>query len=205
MKYRDYNDNELLYYVSEHNEDAEEILYEKYKPMIVNFSKKVYPFSSNTGLELNDLIQEGLLGLNQAMKYYDEKKDNSFYTFAKTCIERKILTLVTNHRRLKHKILNESLSLDMTYEDQNYGVNYFLKDMTTDPETVLLSKERETQLEEKVHQVLTDFEDEVFTLRINNFSYQEMASILDKDRKAIDNALQRIRFKVRKVIEELKS
>ena len=62
-----------------------------------------------------------------------------------------------------------------------------------------------TQLEEKVHQVLTDFEDEVFTLRINNFSYQEMASILDKDRKAIDNALQRIRFKVRKVIEELES
>ena len=92
------------------------------------------------------------------MKNY-EKKDNSFYTFAKTCIERKILTLVTNHRRLKHKILNESLSLDMTYEDQNYGINYFLKDMTTDPETVLLSKERETQLEEKVHQVLTDFEE----------------------------------------------
>ena len=52
MKYRDYNDNELLYYVSEHNEDAEEILYEKYKPMIVNFSKKVYPFSKRKRAKL---------------------------------------------------------------------------------------------------------------------------------------------------------
>ncbi len=203
MKYRDYNDYELLSYISEQNEDAEEILYKKYKPMIVSFAKKIFPYVSNSGLELNDLIQEGMLGLNQAMKYYDDHKENSFYTFAKTCTERKILTLVSNQRRFKHKILNESLSIDISNPDKGYGMDIFLKDNSTDPELILISKEREAQLIEKVHQVLTNFEDEVFTLRMNQFSYQEISAILDKDKKAIDNALQRIRIKIKKILDEL--
>ena len=79
----------------------------------------------------------------------------------------------------------------------------FLKDTSTDPEVVLISKEREEQLIEKVHQVLTNFEDEVFTLRMNQFSYQEISAILDKDKKSIDNALQRIRIKIKKILDEL--
>ena len=203
MKYRDYNDYELLSYIAEQNEDAEEILYEKYKPIIVSFAKKVFPYVANTGLELNDLVQEGMLGLNQAMKYYDDHKENSFYTFAKTCIERKILTLVTTQRRQKHRILNESLSIDTANPEKTYGMEAFLKDTSTDPEVVLISKEREEQLIEKVHQVLTNFEDEVFTLRMNQFSYQEISAILDKDKKSIDNALQRIRIKIKKILDEL--
>ena len=203
MKYRDYNDYELLSYIAEQNEDAEEILYEKYKPIIVSFGKKVFPYVANTGLELNDLVQEGMLGLNQAMKYYDDHKENSFYTFAKTCIERKILTLVTTQRRQKHRILNESLSIDTANPEKTYGMEAFLKDTSTDPEVVLISKEREEQLIEKVHQVLTNFEDEVFTLRMNQFSYQEISAILDKDKKSIDNALQRIRIKIKKILDEL--
>lgn len=203
MKYKDYNDDELLSYIAEKNEDAEEILYEKYKPMIVKFAKKFFALVPNTGLELNDFIQEGLLGLNQAMRYYDDYKESSFYTFARTCIERKMLSLVTNQRRLKHKILNESLSIDTTSTDQTYGVESFLKDTSTDPEVILISRESEEQLIERMHQVLTDFEDEVFTLRMNQFSYQEISSILDKDKKAIDNALQRIRIKMKKILDEL--
>ena len=201
MKYRDYNDNELISYIEEQNEDAEEILFEKYKPLIVRFAKKIYPIASNVGLELNDLIQEGMLGLNQAIKYYDEKKDAHFYTFAKTCIERKMITLLNNQRRLKHKILNESLSLDHTGEDKMYGIESVLKDSSNDPELVLLTKEREEKLIRETREALTDFEDEVFMLRINQFTYDEIASILEKDKKSIDNALQRIRTKMKRSIQ----
>ena len=203
MKYRDYNDNELISYIEEQNEDAEEILFEKYKPLIVRFAKKIYPIASNVGLELNDLIQEGMLGLNQAIKYYDEKKDAHFYTFAKTCIERKMITLLNNQRRLKHKILNESLSLDHTGEDKMYGIESVLKDSSNDPELVLLTKEREEKLIRETREALTDFEDEVFMLRINQFTYDEIASILEKDKKSIDNALQRIRTKMKGILEKL--
>ena len=203
MKYRDYNDNELISYIEEQNEDAEEILFEKYKPLIVRCAKKIYPIASNVGLELNDLIQEGMLGLNQAIKYYDEKKDAHFYTFAKTCIERKMITLLNNQRRLKHKILNESLSLDHTGEDKMYGIESVLKDSSNDPELVLLTKEREEKLIRETREALTDFEDEVFMLRINQFTYDEIASILEKDKKSIDNALQRIRTKMKRILEKL--
>ena len=203
MKYRDYNDNELISYIEEQNEDAEEILFEKYKPLIVRFAKKIYPIASNVGLELNDLIQEGMLGLNQAIKYYDEKKDAHFYTFAKTCNERKMITLLNNQRRLKHKILNESLSLDHTGEDKMYGIESVLKDSSNDPELVLLTKEREEKLIRETREALTDFEDEVFMLRINQFTYDEIASILEKDKKSIDNALQRIRTKMKRILEKL--
>ena len=203
MKYRDYNDNELISYIEEQNEDAEEILFEKYKPLIVRFAKKIYPIASNVGLELNDLIQEGMLGLNQAIKYYDEKKDAHFYTFAKTCIERKMITLLNNQRRLKHKILNESLSLDHTGEDKMYGIESVLKDSSNDPELVLLTKEREEKLIRETREALTDFEDEVFMLRINQFTYDEIASILEKDKKSIDNAFQRIRTKMKRTLEKL--
>ncbi|MBS7021389.1 MAG: sigma-70 family RNA polymerase sigma factor [Firmicutes bacterium] len=203
MNYRDYNDNELLYYVSENNEDAEALLYKKYEPIIVNFSNKVFPYVKTSGLEINDLIQEGMLGLNQAMKYYDEEKESSFYTFAKTCIERKILSMVVSAKRLKHKILNESLSIETSDDEQSISMEFLLKDTSSNPETVLLSKEREEKLIQETKKALTDFEDAVFTLRTNNFSYQEIATILDKDKKAVDNALQRIRFKMRQILKEL--
>ena len=72
MQYREYNDYELLNYISENNEEANEILFEKYKPLIVNISNKLYKYCKNKGLELNDLIQEGMLGLNLALKNYDQ-------------------------------------------------------------------------------------------------------------------------------------
>ena len=113
MQYREYNDYELLNYISENNEEANEILFEKYKPLIVNISNKLYKYCKNKGLELNDLIQEGMLGLNLALKKYDQNKDASFYTYARKCIERKIISLVVSTCRLKHKILNDSVSFEI--------------------------------------------------------------------------------------------
>lgn len=200
MNYRDYNDYELLSYISEKNEEASEVLFEKYRPLILATANRMLGYCKNTGLELNDLIQEGMLGLNLAMNSFDEEKDTSFYTYAKMCIERKIISQVVASRRLKHKVLNDSLSLENTDENNtDYVYDKSLTDNSYNPEKILFNGENEKDLVKEVSDILTDFEAQVFELKINGFDYKEIAEILDKDIKAIDNALQRIKVKIKKL------
>lgn len=199
MNYKDYNDNELLFYISENNEDANEIIYKKYEPLITNTAKKFIKSCENAGLELNDFIQEGMLGLSNAIKEFDEDKDVTFFTFAKTCIERKMISLAISSKRQKHKILNESLSLEITDEEGNYSnLEYVLGDNKNNPENLIINMENQNELIKKASLVLTDFEMQVFELKINDFGYKEIAEVLDKEPKAIDNALQRIKLKLKK-------
>ena len=198
MNYRDYNDFELLSYVSEQNEDAKDVLFEKYNPLIVATANRLYCYCKNTGLELNDLIQEGMLGLNLAIDSFIEYKDTTFYTYAKTCIERKMISLIISARRQKHRMLNESLSLEGSMEGSNTSVfERNLEDNSYNPENVLLDSENQEELIKKIYDNLTNFEIQVAELKINGFDYREIAEILDKDIKSIDNALQRIRTKLK--------
>ena len=205
MNYKDLNDYELVNYaIAEHSDEAETLLYDKYKPLIVNFAKKMLPYCENGGLELNQLIQEGMLGLSKAIDHFNEKKNITFYTFAKTCIERKIITAAVSTRRMKHKILNESVPFEVRGDDNEMVyADYLLRDETTDPEHVLLNSEREHILSNLIKDQLTDLELQVFELKLNHFSYDEIASILDKNTKSIDNALQRIKGKMRNILDEL--
>jgi len=201
MNYRDFNDNELIAYIKENNEEANNIIFEKYRPLIVGAASRMFNYCKNSGLELNDLIQEGMLGLNQALNSFDTTRDVTFYTYAKTCIERKIVSLVVSSRRLKHKILNESISIEI-YNDNDEFVNLdkLLSDSSTDPETIMFDNEQNNELIDKIKNQLTPFEQQVFELKINNFNYNEIAEILDKDSKSIDNALQRIKIKIKEKI-----
>lgn len=200
MNYKDYNDYELLSYVSEKNEEASEVLFEKYRPLILATANRLFCYCKNTGLELNDLVQEGMLGLNIAMNSYNDTKDATFYTYAKTCIERKIITQVVASRRLKHKVLNDSLSIENTDENNyDYIFDKSLTDNSYNPEKILFNSENEKTLVDQASSMLTDLETQVFELKINGFDYKEIAEILDKDIKSIDNALQRIRVKLKKI------
>ena len=201
MQYREYNDYELLNYISENNEEANEILFEKYKPLIVNISNKLYKYCKNKGLELNDLIQEGMLGLNLALKIYDQNKDASFYTYARKCIERKIISLVVSTCRLKHKILNDSVSFEIKTNETDV-FEMVVGDNSYNPEDMMINYETETEIIEKAHNLLTDLEKQVFDLKISGFNYKEIAEILEKDPKTIDNAIQRLKQKMKKAISD---
>jgi len=199
MNYKDFNDNELLSYISERNEEAYEVIFEKYKPFIVATAKKLIKYCDNLGIDINDLIQEGMLGLNVAVNSFNQEKDNIFYTFAKTCIERRMLSLITASRRQKHKILNESLPLESDNENEHLSLYNLISDESNNPEVRLLSQERDNELINTINNVLTDLEHQVFELKINGFNYREIAEILDKDPKAIDNAIQRIKAKIKNI------
>ena len=202
MNYKDYNDNEILSYISESNEEAIELIYEKYKPLINKIATNLYKkYCKNTGLDISDLTQEGMIGLNSAINRYKENKDVLFYTYAKTCIERKIISSVIAANRQKHKVLNDSISFEIDL-DNNINLEAFFGDTEYNPENIVISREENDELLNKIENVLTNVELQVLQLKLDGFEYKEIASIIDKDVKAVDNAVQRIRQKIKKIINE---
>ena len=199
--YKDYNDYELLDLASEQNEEALNIIYNKYNPLVNKIAKKMLNYCHGTGIELNDLIQEGMLGLNLAIHTFVEDKDTTFYTYARTCIERKMISLIVGATRLKHRFLNESISFELSDEfNESYTNQKCLEDNSYNPENVLVDTETEEELIKNIQDRLTDFEYQVFELKRNGFGYKEIAELLGRDNKAIDNAIQRIRLKIKDIL-----
>ena len=196
MNYDEINDYEVLSMVAD-NEDATELLFKKYKPLIVGLAKKIYNNNQNTGFDLNDLIQEGMIGFSTAINTFDENKDTTFFTYAKTCIERRLISLIKSASRLKHQILNESYSVEDLAQD-NKSLENLLEDSTSNPENKIIDDENTNELIRNIQKQLTPLESAVFELKISGFTYREIADILDKDSKSIDNAISRIKTKVQK-------
>lgn len=198
MDYSDYNDYELISYIAEGSEDANNIILEKYQPLINSLSNKMLKYCYNNGVDYNDLRQEGMIGLTHALNTFSEQKNTTFYTYAKTCIERRIISAIVSSNRLKHRILNDSVSYD---SDENF-LDRTLKDDKSNPENIVTSLDMEDHLIKGIKKKLTDFEDQVFQLMLSNFTYKEIADILDREPKSIDNAIQRIRAKVKEAISK---
>ena len=142
-----------------------------------------------------------MLGLNLPLKNNDQNKDASFYTYARKCIERKIISLVVSTCRLKHKILNDSVSFEIKTNETDV-FEMVVGDNSYNPEDMMINYETETEIIEKAHNLLTDLEKQVFDLKISGFNYKEIAEILEKDPKTIDNAIQRLKQKMKKAISD---
>lgn len=190
------NDYELLSYISEDG-TANEIIFKKYKPLIVETANRLYIYCKKMGVEINDLIQEGLVGLNKAINTFSESHETTFYTYASKCINRSIISYIVRLGRLKNKVLNDSLFLELYDEDQSNGFGKSLADNSYNPENILISEEGKKEILDIIDNYLTDFEKEVINLKINGFKYKEIADMLGKDVKFIDNCIQKIKNKIR--------
>ena len=194
MNYKDFNDYELLDHIYSCDEDANEIMIYKYRPLTVNLAKKLIKYC-NGGVDLNDLIQEGLVGLNEAINNFREDKETNFGTYAKLCIQRRMYSVVKSTRTYKNKILNESISLE---DEEENNIDKFLIDNSNNPSDMLEENAYQEEILKKLNEKLTDLEKQVFELKKNYFNYKEIADILDKEPKVIDNTIQRIKLKLNK-------
>jgi len=199
MNYKNFNDYELLDQIYSCNEDANEIMLYKYRPLIVSIATK-YIYLCQGGVDLNDLIQEGMLALNEAVNTFREDKETNFGTYARICIKRKIISLVKSTKTQKNMFLNDSISIE---DDDNNLFDRFLMDNSLDPGSVIIENVYEQELIEKLNEQLTDLEKQVFELKLDGFEYKEIADILEKDSKSIDNTIQRIKTKLKNIIEKL--
>lgn len=202
-EYKNELDNELLYMISDNNEEASIELQKKYDPVISYYANKYSKLIEGKGIDYNDLYQEGLIGLVKAINNFKNQKDIRFSSFAFLCIKRSIITAVRNVNRMKHRVLNESYSLDYESKVSDQSFDNVVAGTTGTIEDLLVSKENNEIFNKKLDESLSSFEKEVYELRVNNFTYDEIAKILGKTRKAVDGALVRVRIKLRKILDEI--
>ena len=187
------NDYELVALAQENNEDAINMLYQKYKPMIIKKSKMAFLQATHHGIEINDIMQEGFIGLDKAINNFSQDDTASFYTFANICIDRNINNFVKKNIKGKNKLLNEAVVIDD-------GLENLLRDNINIEESFLVNHQ-ENEFIERIQEQLTDFERKVFNLRLKEYTFEEIADMVNKDIKSIYNTFQRIRQKIKKNIK----
>lgn len=197
----DIEDNLLFDMISESNEDALNSLYERYVPLISFLVKKYSGQALRLGLEKKDLVQEANLAFADAINSYNPDKDASLKTFISLCVERRLINIINKNNTRKSQIGRDTLSLEFEYDEDGSMLNNYIADSRLDPSNTYLEKEDLKELKEKINSCLSGFEMQVYQQMLNGFSYQQIALLLDKNPKQIDNTIQRIRIKLRSILE----
>ena len=142
------------------------------------------------GADREDIIQEGMIGLFKAIRDYEPGREASFATFAALCINRQMLNAIEASTREKMKPLNDSVLLtDPEFETE-------LAAGSESPERIVLDQEAEHEMIQRIRGLLSPMEKCVLDYYLEGRNYREIAHILQKTPKSIDNALQRIRKKI---------
>ena len=205
INYDKMTDEELIKLAQNEDKTALDILIGRYKETV---NMKVSKYYIN-GAEKEDLVQEGLIGLFKAVKSYSGDKDNSFKSFANMCIERQLITAIKGSNRQKHIPLNSYVSLNNpTYENEEGDIENPLIDIldfntVEDPLDTITKNEYMKNVEKTIDKSLSAFEKQVLNKYIEGQSYVQIAESLNSPVKSVDNAIQRIRKKTAKNIENL--
>ena len=188
------SDEELLGQIRNGSDHAMECLLERYRDMVRKEARRFFL----AGGDEEDLIQEGMIGLFKAVTSYEEGKNASFSSFAYLCVQRQIYTTITAFNRKKHIPLNTAISL-FEHKDQEdeFSLDEILETPEETPEELLLRKEELKDYYRMIDQNLSKFEKQVMYHYLNGDNYTLIAKKLGKSDKSIDNAIQRIRRKIR--------
>lgn len=192
-------DEELIKLYRDGNEDAIDIIFERYKYLVRKKAKAMYI----AGGDNDDLIQEGMIGLYKAVRDYNEDRQASFATFAGMCINRHMMSAVTASNRKKNIPLNSYVSFDAPADGNEQSgtrlVEVLKPDNEQNPEYMFIDREHTRLLEDKIVSALSVYEKKVLDMYLEGKDYIEIAKELNKQPKSVDNAIQRIRIKVARI------
>lgn len=196
--YAQTSDEELIVRLRDGEERITDYIMDKYKNLVRSKAGSMYIL----GGDRDDLIQEGMIGLFKAIRDYDSGRDASFFTFAELCISRQMYSAVQAAGRKKHIPLNTYISLYQTGEqgEEEKKVLNILADNGLNPENLVIDRENVENLEKQIDKELSSFEKQVFELYMTGMSYSQIAKVLGRDDKSTDNALQRLKTKIRRMI-----
>ena len=173
---------------------------DKYKPLVRKKTNAMFLIGGDT----DDLIQEGMIGLFKAVQDYDVDQEASFFSFARLCVTRQLYSAIEASNRKKHSPLNSYISLYEREDGENSLIDTMESGQETNPEELLVSQERAKTLEERLEKELSELERRVLYLHLMGTDYKTIAKLLDRSPKTIDNALQRIKGKMQKILEKEK-
>lgn len=187
-------DEEIIRRIQAGEQELTDDIMDKYKYLVKKKAKALYILGGDN----DDLIQEGMIGLFKAIRDFDCGQDYSFYAFAEICIARQMYSAMKAAGRQKHVPLNTYISFHTMIggEGEEGELMDVLKSLDKTPEELVIRREDLEQLAEVIEQKLSFMEKEVLDLYISGISYKEIAKILGKSEKSIDNALQRMKGKL---------
>ncbi|MBQ8654535.1 MAG: RNA polymerase sporulation sigma factor SigH [Clostridia bacterium] len=180
---------------------AEEYLLNKYKNFVRSKARSYFLI----GADHEDIVQEGMIGLYKAIRDFRPDKLSSFRAFAELCITRQIITAIKTATRQKHIPLNSYVSLNKPLYDEESDrtlLDVIIEGRATNPEELIIGQEDLKTINHKIDEVLSGLEQEVLRAYLDGKSYQEIADNLGRHVKSIDNALQRVKRKLEKYLEE---
>ncbi|MBQ3489712.1 MAG: sigma-70 family RNA polymerase sigma factor [Clostridia bacterium] len=166
-----------------------DVIYSRYKPLVESLTQKYGKKYSLPEVEFNDIKQEALIALFYAIWDYRPNEEVTFGMYAKVCIRNRIISYIRCF--LENDVPLSLEEMENDWEEQ--------PDFLT-PEHIVISKESLCTLNRRIDEALTDFEKSVFALYIGDMSYADMAEKLGKPTKSIDNAIHRIKAKLRKLL-----
>ena len=189
------SEDRLIELVQQGDNEAGSELSLRYRPLI---KKCTRPFFLIGGDE-EDLIQEGMMGLVTSMQTYSPDRQCSFKSYAELCIKRRILSAIKAANRQKHMPLNNRLSLDEIYSDDEDTIAIIADDRySLSPEQQIIREEEIQRLRALAQSLLSSYEKKVLDLYLEGLSYDEIAERTGKRAKSVDSALQRIKKKLAK-------
>ena len=181
--------------------DALEYLLNKYKNFVRTKARSYFLI----GADHEDIVQEGMIGLYKAIRDFKPERLASFRAFAELCVTRQIITAIKTATRQKHIPLNSYVSLNKPIYDEESDrtlLDVISEDIPSDPEAMLIDREDLTFIEGRIGQMLSSLEKEVLLLYMEGKSYIEISEEMGRHVKSVDNALQRIKRKLPKYLEE---
>lgn len=188
-------DEELIRLYRQGDRQAADVLLEKYKKLVRMRARTLYL----AGGDRDDLLQEGMLGLFKAIRYFDPDRNSLFRTYASLCVDRQIYSAIRHDRRKKNQPLNTSLSIHALTESAGVPEEWSHRE---DPESMLLDQEALEQLKKRISESLSSYENQVLDLYLEGNSFREIADGLNKTPKSVENAWSRIRRKIRNLQTE---
>lgn len=208
--YKDYmncSDEELILMLRDGDKQVIDFIMDKYKNLVRSKAGSMYIL----GADKEDLIQEGMIGLYKAVRDYDTGRDASFFTFADLCVSRQMYTAIQAAGRQKHAPLNFYVSLyggssegeTSGQQEEGAWISSMVSPSERNPEEVLIDKENVELLEQTIEKELSSFEKQVLDLYLTGMKYGQIAKVLGRDDKSTDNALQRIKAKLKKALNNI--
>ena len=194
-QYDGIKDEELISRFKNGESEILDYLMEKYKNMVRKKARTMFLI----GGENDDLIQEGMIGLFKAVRDYQPDRDAAFQTLASICVDRQIYNAIQSSNRQKHQPLNSYISLS---EQDGENEEHLGDNWGENPESIIIDQENVQDLEQEITATLSPMENQVLEYYLAGNGYGEIAWIMGKTPKSIDNALQRIRTKIREQLEQ---
>ena len=196
-QYDEIKDEELIFRFKNGESEILDYLMEKYKNMVRKKARTMFLI----GGENDDLIQEGMIGLFKAVRDYQPDKDATFQTFASICVDRQIYNAIQSSNRQKHQPLNSYVSLS---EQGGENEEHLGDTWVENPESIIIDQENVENLEQEITTTLSPMENQVLEYYLAGNGYGEIAELMGKTPKSIDNALRRIRTKIKEQLEQLR-